>query len=110
MQHDPKFHRSDVLNDQVPERRRVILKSTLTIGGTCQVKRVRPGRGEDEVPWEEVGEEFEANGGPMRFEGTYDEDAKLYGLVERWPDSKKWEFYQIDVRCPGETDEEPPPE
>ena len=107
MRHDKKFHRSDVLNDQIPERRRVVLKSTLDIGGTCNVKRVRPRRPDDagEEDWIEVGEVFEANGGPLGFEGGYSEENPIYGLVERWPDSKKWEFYQLDVRCGAAAEE-----
>jgi hypothetical protein len=98
MQHDPKFHRSDVLNDQIPIRRQVKLKSSLVLGSVCYVVRVRRGA-DDEEEWVEVGEQFEADGGPLRFQAPYDEEVPLYGLVERWPDGH-WCFYQLDVVCP----------
>jgi hypothetical protein len=94
---DGKFKRSDLLDEQVVLRREVKLKSTLTAGGTCTVVRIK--RNDADTDWDEVGEEFQVGPSPLQFEGTYDAENPLYGLVEYWPGAKKWKFYQLDFNC-----------
>lgn len=95
-----KYQRSDLLEEQVVLRRRVKIKSTLAPGGSCQVVKVK--RNSDDNDWEEVGDEFRAYAF-LQFEAPYDpEGDPIYGLVEYWPDRRKWEFYQLDFECGDE--------
>ena len=90
------FRRGDQLDTQCVRRREVKLKSTLVAGGTCNVVRVQRNATDD--GGDEVGDEFEVGPSPVKFAGDYDAGDPLYGLVEYWPGSRKWKFYQLDCR------------